>query len=214
MPKVNGRKKTLVQSLKQFHSHYYQLYQKGMTHTMVSLQGLYSGDALRCPNISAGVGLKSFCPWCLKLSGNPETITIHLWKVHYWMAIWCDICWAFAGMSMQNVLDHQMGCKGNCNKMHVECKVHGKAPKSHKKKKSKSWEPKGTTELLGSDAAKKSCWVECHSMSFPLPPSQSSEQMLVLSLNHSGSLWIHFWVIPCSVRWTVLSFLLVIFVVI
>ena len=38
---VHRRKKTLVQSLAQFHAHFYWLYEKGMTHAMVSLQGLY-----------------------------------------------------------------------------------------------------------------------------------------------------------------------------
>ena len=48
--KVQGRKKTLVQSLKQFHAHFYWLYKKSMTHAMVCLQGLYLGN------------VKSFCP--------------------------------------------------------------------------------------------------------------------------------------------------------
>ena len=56
-----------------------------MTHVMVILQGFHSGDALRYPNISACVGLKSFCPWCLKMDSNMETIAIHLHKVHYQM---------------------------------------------------------------------------------------------------------------------------------
>ena len=53
---VNGRKKTLVQSLKQFHAHYYWQYKKSMTHTMVSLQGHHLGDAFRHPSISSGIG--------------------------------------------------------------------------------------------------------------------------------------------------------------
>ena len=80
---VYGRKKTLLQSLKQFHTHFYQLYKKSTTCTMVSLQGLHLGKAFRCPNISASVGLKLFCPWCLKLGRNTGTITIHLREVHY-----------------------------------------------------------------------------------------------------------------------------------
>ena len=80
---VNRRKKALVQSLKQFHAHYYQLYEKGTTHAMVGLQGCHSGDVLKHPSISAGVGFKSFCPWCLKLGGNTEKIAIHLCEVHY-----------------------------------------------------------------------------------------------------------------------------------
>ena len=38
MPMCMGRRKTLVQSLKQFHTYFYQLYKKVMTHAMVSLQ--------------------------------------------------------------------------------------------------------------------------------------------------------------------------------
>ena len=53
---VHGIKKTLVQSLKQFHVHFFWLYEKGMTHAMIDLQGLHSGDAFRHPNISAVLG--------------------------------------------------------------------------------------------------------------------------------------------------------------
>ena len=55
---VHRRKKTIVQSVKQFHACFYRLYEKGMTHAMVSLQGLHLGDAFRHPDISASVGLK------------------------------------------------------------------------------------------------------------------------------------------------------------
>ena len=150
-----------MQLKKEFHTHYYQLYKKGMTHTMVSLQGLHSGDTLRCPNISASMGLKSFCPWCHKLSRNTETITIHLCEVHLQMAIACKICWALAGMTAENILDHQLGCNGKHDNKCTECDAHeghGKEQKSHKlkKKTSKSWGQKGASELLRSDAAKKS----------------------------------------------------------
>ena len=67
---INQWKKGLVQSLKEFHACYYQLYEKGMTHAMVGLQSLHLGNTLKHPSISAGVGLKLFCPWCLKLGGN------------------------------------------------------------------------------------------------------------------------------------------------
>ena len=75
-------KKTLVQSMKQFHACCYWLYEKSMACAMVGLQGLHSDEAFRHPNISGSVGLKSFCPWCLKLGRNTETITIHLREVH------------------------------------------------------------------------------------------------------------------------------------
>ena len=134
---VHWKKKTMVQSLKQFHAHYYWLYEKDMTHVIVSLQGLYSGDTFRCPNISAIVGLKSFCPWCLKLGGSTVTITIHLCEVHYQMVIVCNICWAFTNMTAQNVLDHCSGSKVKCDKECIEHDAHeehGKTQKSHKLK--------------------------------------------------------------------------------
>ena len=84
---VYGRKKTLVQLLNQFHAHFYQLYKKGKTPAMVILQGLHLGNTFRCPNVSASMGLKSFCPWCLKLGGDTKAIAIHSQEVHYRMAI-------------------------------------------------------------------------------------------------------------------------------
>ena len=148
---AQGRKKTLVQSLKQYHAHFYQLYEKGMTCAMASLQGLHVGDVFRCPNVSASVGLKSFCPWCLKLGGNTKTIAIHLWEVHYRMAIMCNICWAFAGMSAQSILDHCSGCKAIHDKECVEHEGPMKAPK-----KKKFCAQKETSQSHGPDTAKKS----------------------------------------------------------
>ena len=66
--------KALVLSLKQFHTHYYRLYEKGITRAMVGLQGLHMSDAFWGPTIWASMGLKSFCPWCFKFRGNTETI--------------------------------------------------------------------------------------------------------------------------------------------
>ena len=117
---------------------------------MVGLQGLNWGEDLRHPNVSTNIGLKSVCPWCLKLGGNTEKIAIHLWKVHYRMAIVCDICQAFASMSAQSILDHHLGCKARCNKEHAEHEVLTKAPKK------KSRGQKETSQLHGPDAAKKS----------------------------------------------------------
>ena len=78
---------------------------------MVGLQGLHSGDAFRCSNVSSSVGLKSICLWCFKLGGNIEMIATHLWEVHYRLAIVCDLCKSFASMSTQSVLEHHSGCK-------------------------------------------------------------------------------------------------------
>ena len=124
---------------------------------MVSLQVLHLGDTLRHPNISTGMGLMSSYPWCFNLDRNAETIVIHLREVHYRMVIMCNICWAFASMTAQSILDHHLGCKAKHNKEHMECEGHEKAQRSHKKKKSKSQGQKGMSESLGSDAAKKSC---------------------------------------------------------
>ena len=67
---VNGLRKTLMQSLKQFPACFYWLYEKGMTQAMVSLQGLHMSDTFRCSNISANMGLK------LKLKLNIFAIAI------------------------------------------------------------------------------------------------------------------------------------------
>ena len=125
---------------------------------MVGLQGLHVDDALRCPNVSASVGIKSFCPWCLKLGGNTKMIATHFCEVHYRMAIMCNICQAFAGMSTQSILDHHSGCKAKCDKEHAACEGPAKTPK---KKKSQS--QKEVSQLHGLNATKKSYRVECHS---------------------------------------------------
>ena len=62
------------------------------------------------------VGLKLFCPWCLKLGGNTEMITIHLCEVHCWMAIACDICQAFASMTAQNIKTISQSINGSVTK--------------------------------------------------------------------------------------------------
>ena len=149
---AQGRKKTLMQSLKQFHAAFCQLYKKGTTCATVGLQGLHLDNAFRYPNVSASMGLKSFFPWCLKLGGNTETIAVHLWEVHYRMAIMCHICRAFASRSAQSILDHSSGCKAKCDKECEECEGPTKAPKRKKK-------PQGQKEAShshGPHAAKKS----------------------------------------------------------
>ena len=72
---TQGLTKALVLSLKQFHAHYYRLYQKGTTRAMEGLQGLHSSDTFQHLNVLVSVGLKSFCPWCYKFGGNTETNT-------------------------------------------------------------------------------------------------------------------------------------------
>ena len=84
--------KALVLSLKQFHAHFYRLYEKGTTRAMVGFQGLHSSDAFWYLNVLASVGLKSFCPWCFKFRWNTKMIATHLREVHYRLAIACVIC--------------------------------------------------------------------------------------------------------------------------
>ena len=107
---THSKAKALVLSLKQYHAHYYRFYEKGTTRAMVGLQGLHMGDAFWCSNISAGVKLKSFSPWCFKLGGNTDTISVHLREVHYCLAFACDLCYLFTSMSVQVVLEHHSRC--------------------------------------------------------------------------------------------------------
>ena len=48
---IDGRKKALVQSLKQFHASFYQLYEKGMTHTIT--QVMLSGALASLPVLAS-----------------------------------------------------------------------------------------------------------------------------------------------------------------
>ena len=70
VPEAHGRAKTLVLLLKQYHAHYYWFYERGMTRAIVALQRLHSSNAFWPSNVSASVGLKSFCPWSFKLGGT------------------------------------------------------------------------------------------------------------------------------------------------
>ena len=106
--------------LKQPHIHFCRLYEEGTTRAMVGLQGLHSSDASQHSNILASMGLNSFCLWCFKFGGNTEMIATHLREVHYSLAIVCDICQAFASMSMQVDLEHQSRCR---TKLHKKSKM-------------------------------------------------------------------------------------------
>ena len=97
---VQGPTRALVLSLKQFHAHYYRLYEKGTTRAMVGIQALHSRDAFWHSNVFASMGQKSFCPWCFKFGGNTETIETHLREVHYRLAIACDVCQSLSSMSV------------------------------------------------------------------------------------------------------------------
>ena len=56
-----------------------------------------------------------------------ETIATHLREVHYWLAITCNICKAFASMSAQIILEHHSGCKVKSHKKKSKAKEQEKA---------------------------------------------------------------------------------------
>ena len=89
--------------------------------------------------------LKSFCPWCVRLGENTKGIAMHLWEVHYKIAVMCNICQAFACMSVQRILDPHSGCKAKCDKVCVECEGPTEAPK-----KKEVLETKGGIPVAGS----------------------------------------------------------------
>ena len=156
---------------------------------MIGLQALHSGNALKCPSISAGVQLKLFCPWCLKLGGNMETIAIHFHEVHYQMTIACDICWAYASMTAQNIQHHQSKCKGNHNKECVQQNANEACKKAQKLKEMKS-------------SKSKKC-----------PNQNYAEQNAILCLPlilaiPVNECWFYLQMIPCSFpRWSHITFL-------
>ena len=124
----DSRVGTLVLSLKkQYNAQYYRFYEKGTTRAMVGLQGLHNSDAFRHSNVSSSIRLKSFCCWCFKLEGNTETIDTHLWEVPFSVAIVCDICKAFASMSVKAVLEHCAGCKTKSHRKESKAKDQEKA---------------------------------------------------------------------------------------
>ena len=125
---IHGKTKALVLSLKQYHVHYYRFYKKGTTRAKVGLQGLYTNDTFWHSNVSPGVGLKLFCPWCFKLGGSTETIAVHLREVHYCLAIVCDLCHLFASMLVQVLLEHHSGCKVLSHKKKSNMREQEKAP--------------------------------------------------------------------------------------
>ena len=149
------------------------------------------------PNISTSMGLKSFCPLSLKLGRNTETTAIHPWEVHYRMAIVCNICCAFAAMSILSIVDHHSGCQAKCNK---EC-VKGLQKPLQKRKslQDKRRHPLTTAQMLPRSHDEWNATL--HFLSI-----QASEHKSVHSLNHSRSLQIHFEASLHSVRWTVIPF--------
>ena len=56
-----------------------------------------------------------------------ETIATYLREVHYQLAIICDICKAFASMSVEIILDYHSGCKVKSHKRSPKAKEQEKA---------------------------------------------------------------------------------------
>ena len=83
--------KALIHVLETVSCSLLQALKKGTTRAMVCPKGLHTSDAFPHLNVLAIMGLKSFCPWCFKFTGNSETITTHLREMHYRLAIACDI---------------------------------------------------------------------------------------------------------------------------
>ena len=132
-----------------------------MTQAIVSLQGLQKGNAFRCSNVSASVGLKSFCLWCLEMGGAPKQLPSILGEVHYRMMIECYIYWSFAGMNTSNVLHHHSGCKAKCDK--GMCRTGGTGKGEEIAQEEVQVQGKGdilTTQLSGHQRITR---PECHS---------------------------------------------------
>ena len=111
--------------------------EKGTTHAMVSLQGIHLDDALWHPNISTGMGLKSFCPWCFTLGRNTETIAIHLREVHYRMTIICHICWVCPPRTCSTIAqDAKCNSVTTCSAQSVKDKRRLTSPKRKRSLKS------------------------------------------------------------------------------
>ena len=86
---------------------------------MVSLQGLHTSNAFRCSNVSVSAwGLKSFCPWCLKLGGNTEMQSPSILDR---CITGLQLCVIYASchctsMNTQSILEYCSGCKAKCDK--------------------------------------------------------------------------------------------------
>ena len=169
---IDGMKKALVQSLKQFHAHYYWLYEKtwptpwwvcrAFTGAMIS-SALVS--LLACHSNCSAPGVSNWM--------ETETITIHLCEVHYQMAFAYDICqhdWAKhlrPSVGMQREAQ-QRACGGA-------------------QKGSEVSQVKKSIQIIGTEGSimlsRLPFYVFVHSYS--LLPSQPSEWMLIPSLNDS-----------------------------
>ena len=151
----------MVLSLKQLHANFYRLYEKGTTRAMVDFQGLHSSNASQHPNVSACMGLKSFCLWCFKFGENTNMIATNLREVHYRLSISCDICWVFTSMSMQVVLEHQSRCR---MRSHKKSKIK-KPPKTSINESCRVIKVHETFHpilLLSMDSSSHSSWLGLH----------------------------------------------------
>ena len=126
---------------------------------------------------------KVILPLVFKAGGNTKTITVHLRKVHYRMAIMCDICSSFTGMNTQSILDHYSGCKAKQDKEHMEHKGHEKV-KSNTRRRPSPRDKRRSPNYLDkmSPGSHKERNATQNFLSSP-----ARESWLVHSLNLSGS---------------------------
>ena len=148
---VQGRKKTLLQSLRQCHACYYRLVWEGHYLCHSWLVRIAFGQCFQVPlTFPPSVGLKSFCPWCLKLGRNTKTIAISTSGRYTigWQSCATYAQWICHGMSAQSVFDHHSGCKAKNNKEHVQSV---KGPQKTLRKRSLR-DKRRVSQLHGQDA--------------------------------------------------------------
>ena len=122
------------------------------------------------------MGLKSFCPWCLKLGSNTETIAVHLTEIHYRMAIVANICRYFTGMNAYYILDHHtiLGAKPSVTGKQGTCRTGGTGKGREIAQEVQVLGKKGdilTTQLRGHQRITR---VECHSLPCLVQPENVS----------------------------------------
>ena len=186
--KVHGQKKTLVQSLKQFHACFHQVYEKGMTWVMVNIQGLHMSDGFKCSNVLANVGLRSFCLWCLKLGGTPKWLPSILERcIIGWQmcATYASCLPAWIHRACWNTI---LGVEPSVTRNAQNKRDRERGKKSHKKR-SKSWGWKETFWLPSLEVTKGS---QEWNATQHLLSSLARECKLVHFLNFSGSSQLHF----------------------
>ena len=188
-----------MQSVKQFHAHLYQLYEKGISQAMVSLQGLHMSDAFRYYNALTNMGLQSFYPRCLKLGGTPKQLLSILGRciTGWWLCVtYTSLLLAWMHWTSWTTI---LGVMPSATRECTELEGQGNVKKSHKKK-SKS---QGQRRHLAQRSPKD------HNSRMPLntfylvQPENVSQFTSWIYLDPPGFISL---VSPCSIRQTVASF--------